>query len=55
MPDLLRHEWDDQQSDLSPVYDKQRRLCPDCHGTTLNLAHPDDGGTCPHCFGGYLP
>jgi hypothetical protein len=32
----------------------ERQICPDCHGTTLNLLDPNDGGTCPSCFGGYV-
>lgn len=31
----------------------ERRICPHCNGTTLS-PYPDDGGSCPHCFGGYL-
>ena len=34
--------------------EQERRICPDCRGTTLNLLDPNDGGTCPSCFGGYL-
>lgn len=36
-------------------WEKNRKLCPYCNGTTLNLAHPEDEGTCPHCFDGYIP
>jgi hypothetical protein len=33
--------------------EREREICPDCHGTTLNLIDPEDGGSCPSCFGGY--
>lgn len=33
---------------------QERRVCPDCRGTALS-PYPGDGGSCPHCFGGYLP
>jgi len=32
---------------------EKREECPYCNGTTLDLSG-DSGGTCPHCFGGYL-
>lgn len=37
-------DWDDDIDDV----------CPDCNGTALS-PYPDDGGSCPHCFGGKLP
>jgi hypothetical protein len=41
-------DWE-RAGDLTP----QRRVCPDCHGTALS-PYPDDGGCCPHCWGGYV-
>lgn len=33
---------------------KGKKLCPHCNGTTLDLSSNEDGGTCPHCFNGYV-
>lgn len=43
-----------EKPDVASEPEPERRICPDCHGTTLNLIDPNDGGTCPSCFGGYL-
>lgn len=32
---------------------RERQICRYCRGTTLNYTDPNDGGSCPHCFGGY--
>ena len=38
---------------IAESWQGESRLCPDCHGTALS-PYPDDGGSCPHCFGGYV-
>jgi hypothetical protein len=47
-PDPSSEEEDEEEQQ------DERRVCPYCNGTTLS-PYPDDGGSCPHCFGGYLP
>jgi hypothetical protein len=42
-------EHDKEQYNAEP----ERYVCPHCNGTALSPY--DDGGSCPHCFGGYLP
>jgi hypothetical protein len=36
-----------------PEPEPKRQICPACHGTALS-PYPKDGGSCPHCFGGFL-
>lgn len=43
-------EDDDYPMDFD---DDLERVCPYCNGTTLS-PYPDDGGSCPHCFGGKI-
>jgi hypothetical protein len=30
------------------------KVCPDCHGSALD-ERGDSGGSCPHCFLGFVP
>jgi hypothetical protein len=46
-------ERDEQEPTKVAAPPEERRLCRYCHGTTLNYTDPNDGGSCPHCFGGY--
>ena len=40
--------------DPNPVqYESPRELCPYCNGTTLDM-DAGTGGSCIHCFGGFL-
>ena len=32
----------------------KRKICPYCNGSALDM-YGNTGGSCPHCFGGYLP
>jgi hypothetical protein len=31
----------------------EREICPYCNGTNIS-PYERDGGSCPHCFGGYV-
>lgn len=50
--------WYDNDEDDEELEDKEeqpepeRRLCPYCNGTNIS-PYERDGGSCPHCFGGY--
>jgi hypothetical protein len=33
--------------------DQEKRICAACGGSALS-PYPHDGGSCPHCFGGYI-
>ena len=39
--------WDEQL-----IEERTHTICSDCGGSGLS-PYPDDGGSCPHCFGGY--
>lgn len=51
------HEYDEQeewqQADAILEQTESKRLCTACNGSALS-PYPQDGGSCPHCFGGYL-
>lgn len=51
-----RHEVDGSEEALfmSRGKAKGKVVCPHCNGTTLDLSQNEDGGTCPHCFDGYV-
>jgi hypothetical protein len=53
-PDAYGPQTDEERKEEAVRQAQDRRPCPACHGTTLNLTHPNDGGSCPHCFGGFL-
>jgi hypothetical protein len=49
----MSENWtEDRDEDELPEVEDQR-LCPDCGGSALS-PYPEDGGSCPHCFNGYL-
>jgi len=54
MNDWTMHDNDPREEDLESDADESApRVCPDCHGTALS-PYPQDGGSCPHCFNGYI-
>lgn len=52
--ECLATALDREAADLERIVQERRRRCPDCGGTALS-PYPQDGGSCPHCVGGFLP
>jgi len=54
-------DWDTTES-IAALYgldededqpNEQKQVCPDCGGSGLS-PYPEDGGSCPHCFDGFI-
>jgi hypothetical protein len=56
--DDLHDDWQEEdQGDRRKRWQEEphehRRICSACGGSVLS-PYPDDGGSCPHCFNGYV-
>jgi hypothetical protein len=48
----MMYDPEDVEEEREDV-EEEREICPYCNGTDIS-PYERDGGSCPHCFGGYL-